>query len=498
MKTHCLFLLFLFTCSLYAQEPANEYAQCGPILNGTAGAAANFGQTLAISGNGEVLAVGALREGANNGAIHLFRRDGETYRPLGNPITTIVPNALFGRSVALNADGTRLAFGTTQRGQGAGNTQLGFIVYTYDVTETGYGNPRFIIGSPMTRQFGAAVDLSSDGNRIVIGDPDGGEFGRAHVYDLNITGWDEIDQLTATTNSGAFGAAVAISGDGEHLLIGAEAVGSDNDLDDVYQYQLNSTSETYDLVRTYEGQVGSNNFGNAVDIDDDGDTFMIADDDADVGVDLPGYVAVYRYRPDGSTRFFANVVTPPTTSRFGQFGSAAALSGDGNTLVVGDFNYSGPANSAGRVYVYNIPEDGRLTLISSNIIGEAAFTYTGRAVAIADDGLRIAVGSSLANANDGFARVYSPLCSPVATREPLLDLPNLRLVTDGTGLTVDFGQALNGASIEATLVSTDGRVIAQRIHRGGRGFTWPLRLPRGLYVLRLRSKGRFVARKFVW
>ena len=498
----CLLLPLLLFYSpgtgVRAQNPVT-YGQCGPDLTGAPGAAGQFGQTLAISGDGNVVAVAALLEGDNNaGAVRLYRRDGEDYLPVGQPITTSAPNALFGRALALNGDGSRLAFSSSLRLTTGGNSQIGFTVFVYDLNGNDYVNTATISGWPTTRQFGASLDMTNDGTRIIVGDPGEAPGGAVYVYDQDpmTNQWTLLQIISAGSASGAFGSAVAVSGDGNHLLVGAEAPGADNDLSDVQQYAISAATDSYQSVRAYEGQVGSADFGVALDIDDTGNTFMIADDGADVGVDLEGYVAVWRYRDDGSLRFFANVVTPPTTSRFGQFGSSAALSGDGTRLVVGDHNFSDPANGVGRVYLYDIPEDGRMRLLTTIATGDEAFFNTGRAVGISTDGNRVAVGSHLANANDGLARVYSPECAPVAVREAVLDLPDLKVYSDGAALRVNYGRELG--AVVSTLVSSDGRVVGRRRDLGGRGYVWAVGLPRGVYFLRLRSAGGMVTRRVVW
>lgn len=493
-------LIFTLFCAAFAVVAYGQYNQCGPTLTGGDGAGGQFGQYLAMSDDGQTVAVGAVLEGANNtGAVRIFRWEGDEYRLLSDPITTTESNALFGRSIALNADGSRLAFGTSLRLNTAGNSQIGFTVYVYDITDNDYQHTATISGAPNTGLFGTALDMSNDGMRLVIGDPDGGVSGRVHIYDLDdgTNQWVESQQIEQTVNSNDFGNAVAISGDGNRIIVGAESTSDDNVTDNVYQYERNPTSGQFVLERTYEPQFGSLSFGIAVDADDDGDTFVIADDRADVGLgsDVFGYVAIYGWNPDGSARFFTTVVSP-TTSGFSNYGTSAAISGDGGTLVVGDNNFTGQALSGGRAAIYQIADNGIATLDETEILGERLF-FTGRAVDVSTDGREIIVGSSLANANDGLARVYSPACEPVSTREAALDLPGLRVYSDGVRLNVDFGRQLAG-SATSTLVSSDGRVLAQRVDADSWGYAWPVDVPRGVYFLQVQGEGGMLTRKFVW
>merc|ERR1712154_20388 len=89
------------------------------------------------------------------------------------------------------------------------------------------------------------------------------------------------------------------------------------------------------------------------------------------------------------------------------FGSSVALSADGRRLVVGaPFNSEGGTYS-GKAYVYTIFGDD-ITLVAE-FLGEAAGDYSGRSVAISDDGKRVAVGAPLndgGGTNSGHVRIY--------------------------------------------------------------------------------------------
>lgn len=146
-----------------------------------------FGASVALSGNGDTLAVGAPLEDASHpgliaGAAYVLMRSGGTWSEqaimkASNPQS----RALFGVSVALARDGGTLAVGASEESS----------------KTTGIG--------------GDQSDASAQG------------AGAAYVFTLKGTNWNQRAYLKAA-NTGAldnFGAHLALSGDGTTLTVGA-------------------------------------------------------------------------------------------------------------------------------------------------------------------------------------------------------------------------------------------------------------------------------------
>ena len=70
-----------------------------------------FGVSVALSANGDVLAVGAMYENNNTGAVRVFEWDGSEYAPVGSPLTNWNSGDYAGTSVAMSADGAIIAVG---------------------------------------------------------------------------------------------------------------------------------------------------------------------------------------------------------------------------------------------------------------------------------------------------------------------------------------------------------------------------------------------------
>lgn len=225
-----------------------------------------FGQALALSRNGETLAVGASREdssatgvdgddslnGANrSGAVYVFQKNGASWLQqayLKAPNTD--SDDAFGYDVALSGEGNTLAVGAYLEDSGAtdldGNMSLNNsadsgAVYLFRRTNSTWLNQAYVKASNTDSNdtFGSSVSLSDSGRTLAVGAPnerssatgiggnqalnDASFAGSVYVFQLAATLWSQTTYVkTDTTAAGdVFGRAVALSGDGSLLIGGA-------------------------------------------------------------------------------------------------------------------------------------------------------------------------------------------------------------------------------------------------------------------------------------
>lgn len=70
-------------------------------------------------------------------------------------------------------------------------------------------------------QFGNSIAISFDGTVLVVGAPEAGATGAAYIFRRNETGWSlEATLLPPVGMQSHFGASVAISSEGETIVIG--------------------------------------------------------------------------------------------------------------------------------------------------------------------------------------------------------------------------------------------------------------------------------------
>ncbi|AWH83698.1 hypothetical protein HYN59_00570 [Flavobacterium album] len=232
--------------------------------NAVTKAADQFGASVSISGDGNTVAVGATYEDGGNaginpvetetksasGAVYVYKRSGSTWS-YNACLKAHVPDAgdWFGNAVSLNSDGTTLAVGAIyEDGSNTGINPLvnnsatnAGAVYVFTNSGSAWSQQAYIKTTGITASdlFGISVDVDNTGNRLVVGasgqDSNGtgvnsgvntsaANSGAAYVYSRSGSTWSSIAMLKAsnTTSGDSFGFSVAISGDGNTVLVGAQ------------------------------------------------------------------------------------------------------------------------------------------------------------------------------------------------------------------------------------------------------------------------------------
>lgn len=223
------------------------------------------GVTLALSADGNTLAVGAPHEDSSSrvvvenqsdnsaesaGAAYVFTRRGTAWSQQAYlKASNADAGDQFGWSIALNGDGSRLAVGAlTEAGRGPGmaadssdNSAVDAgAVYVFARSGTAWTQDAYLKASNAQAgdRFGFSVALSADGNSLVAGsyDEDGGgkgvnpasdeaaqNSGAAYLFVRRGGAWAQDAYLKAsnTVPNMSFGSSVAISPDGGTLAVGA-------------------------------------------------------------------------------------------------------------------------------------------------------------------------------------------------------------------------------------------------------------------------------------
>lgn len=147
------------------------------------------GVSVSLSSDGSILAIGALQNatnGAKSGHVRVFKNSTGTWMQLGQNINGMAEKDFFGESVSLSADGTVLAVGATG-GKLNGVTSGSLSIYQYAAgTWAQKGADVYGTASSYT---GTSVSLSGDGTKVVVGAPftsvTATYSGQARVFDLS-------------------------------------------------------------------------------------------------------------------------------------------------------------------------------------------------------------------------------------------------------------------------------------------------------------------------
>jgi len=173
-------------------RPASSWSQQAYLKASNTGADDLLGQSLALSQDGNTLAVGAPFEdsagapsddtASGSGAVYVFVRSGVTWSQQAYlKATASFAGDAFGTSVALAADGNTLAIGAPLGDgstPGTGNPTTRGVIDTGAVTVFVRGGATWAARSYLqashigaSDQFGMTVALSGDGTRLAVGAP---------------------------------------------------------------------------------------------------------------------------------------------------------------------------------------------------------------------------------------------------------------------------------------------------------------------------------------
>ena len=214
-----------------------------------------FGQSLSLSVSGNILAVSAYREdtsGTNTGAVYTFSRNSNTWSPQSfiKHLAPFRAYESFGQSISLSGDGTVLAIGSPGNDSGATgingdstdtSANASGSAYIFTFNGSSWLQETFIKASntETSDSFGNFVTLSSDGNTLAVSatkedsnatglngneaDNSTGNSGAVYVFKRITGSWEQQAYIKSIVidNNAYFGASTHLSPNGDTLSIGA-------------------------------------------------------------------------------------------------------------------------------------------------------------------------------------------------------------------------------------------------------------------------------------
>ena len=386
----------------WTASAASPWDQLGLDVDGVA-AGDQSGYSVALSDDGTRLAVGAVRDdGTHAGSTRVFQWSGSGWVRMGADIAAESIADESGYSVALSADGTRLAVGA--RLNNAAAPLAGHVrVFRWSGAEW-IKMGADIDGESRYEQAGYAVALSDDGTRLAVGAPGGdGNRGLVRVYGWSGTEWSQLgDTITGDAPSDTSGWSVALSAGGTRLAVGAP--GSDASAANAGRVTVfDWTGSTWTRLGSVDGEAANDFAGRSIALSADGSRLAVGAAKNDgAGVDA-GHTRVYSW--SGSTWLPMGPDVDGDAAN-DQSGAAVALSADGSRLAVGA---PGPGPGHVRVFVWSgsfwVPSGER-------IVGEADDDRSGSSLALSAGGTAVAIGAPRndgAGTNAGSVRIHGSL-----------------------------------------------------------------------------------------
>ncbi len=395
MKTQLILLFAAFFCTnIYAQ-----WVQKGTDIGGEA-TGDRSGRSVALSSDGSTVAIGAYwndGNGANSGQVRVYQWNGSAWAQKGLDIDGEAADDQSGYSLAISSDGNTLAVGAPQNdgnGSNAGHVR----VYNWNGTawiQKGLD----IDGEAAFDKSGWSVSIAADGNAVAIGAIDNNvAAGHVRVYEWSGTAWTQkgtdIDGEMATDWSGY---AVSLSSDANTVAIGApsnNASGTSQiSIGHVRVYNWNGTS-WIQKGTDIDGESAGDDSGTALSLSADGNTVAIgAPQNAGTGTNS-GHVRVYNWNGTSWAQKGLDIDGEAAGDRCG---NSLSISADGNTLAIGAYANTGNGTNAGHVRIFEWNGTAWIQK-GTDIDGEASGDFSAYAVSLSADGNIVAIG---AYANDG-------------------------------------------------------------------------------------------------
>ena len=308
----------------------------------------------------------------------------------------------FGQSVALSGNGDTALIGGDQDDYDEHGAVWAFT--RSGAAWTQQGAKLTANGEVFNGGFGFSVALSTNGNTALISAPDGNGDGAVWVFTRSGSTWTQGVKLTGSgeTGNAGFGESMALSTSGNTALIAG--AGNDGGSGAVWVFTRSGSTWTQQgpkLTGSDENAAGGSvNFGTSVALSGDGNTALVGG-----GGDNNNTGAVWVFTRSGSTWTQQGrkltVIGEPSG---GEFGSRVALSADGSTALIGDY-----VQGHGAVWVFTRSgstwTQGTKLTGTGSTSGDIAFGFS---VALSADGDTALVGATNSFTNNtGAAWVFT-------------------------------------------------------------------------------------------
>jgi hypothetical protein len=397
---HFLIILFSTICLLSISSLGFAQTQLGTSIIGEA-SDDGFGYSTSLSSDGYRLAVGAPRNdenGADSGHVRVYQWSGSVWAQLGTEIEGKAAGDNFGRAVSLSSDGNRVAIGASGNDDN-GNNSGHVRVYQW----SGSAWKRLgtdINGEAAGDNFGFAASISSDGNRVAIGgrnnDGNGTNSGHVRVYQWSGSAWKRLGtDINGEAANDRSGHALSLSGDGALLAIGARLNDGNGDGSGHVRIYEWSGSNWTQLGIDINGETVGDNFGYSVSLSANGKRLAIGAPQNDDNGNNSGHVRVYHWSGSAWTQLGVDIDGEAAND---QSGVRVSLSSDGNRLAIGAIYNDGDEDISGHARVYQW-SDVAWTQIGTDINGEIADDRFGRGVSLSPNGNRLAIGATGSDIN---------------------------------------------------------------------------------------------------
>jgi len=340
-----------------------------------------------------------------------------------------------GWGLALSANGDTAVVTNSSFGSGAPGTAWIFVRSGTTWSQQGSA----LTNGTAQNGFGISVAMSADGDTVLIGGYGEKEYeGAAWIYVRRGSTWTEQAEIVGSDEeyNSRFGRSVALSADGNTALVGG--IGDNSYQGAAWVFERSDSSWTQDGPKL-TGTTAFSEFGNSVALSADGATAV-------VGAPAEGPLgAVWVFDRTGPGWVYESRLVGADQEGWAKFGSSVSISGDGETLLIGGLEDD---EGAGAAWVFDrsgsewYQRNPKFTGI-----GEDGPSEFGASLALSFDGDSAIVGGYSGYNAQGAAWVFRRVAGTWHEQEQLHAQEAYRFVEFGTNvaLSADGNTALIGA-----------------------------------------------------
>lgn len=357
-----------------------------------------FGQTVALSSNGNTLAVSAVYDddgGSNSGSVFVYSISGSTMTQTGSTITGDGAGDQSGMSLGINSDGDIVAIGSNLADSPSRNWASTGHIRAFEYSSSSWSQLGSAIEGDLYFDQFASVAINSDGTRVAGSSwKHDDEWGHVKVfdYDTSTNSWSQLGSDLDGDEQQNLGMSVAINSNGNRVASGAPYYDTD------YTNSEAGTVKVWDWDGSQWSQVGSDIDGDVAD-DLFGYSVALSANGSRLAIGAPkhdtnGSVKVFEYSDGSWTQLGSDIDgTGSSSASVGSdFGWKVDLNATGSRLAVGAPNDASGTTRSGSVSLYDW-NGSAWVLAGSRIDGENLLDKFGWSLSLNSSGNRVAVGA---------------------------------------------------------------------------------------------------------
>jgi len=357
------------------------------------------GSAVDMSGDGTTVIVGAMNNsvnGTNFGHARVFRWINNSWAQLGNDIDGANGGDKAGSAVAISSNGNRVAVGSPRHSSSRGQVRIfdwNAATTSWDIVGTS------IVGTTNGEEFGKSVDISSSGHRIIVGQPEGA-IGLIRAYEWSGSSWIQMgNDIVGPSGVGRFGNEVAMSSDGGVIA----AITAPFQSSPIEEFNRGNV-QVFRWSGTAWEQVGADIRGELSTLIANGDVALSADG-LSVAVGFPRQERVRTYTWNGSS-WQQRGTELVGSNDDGYYGFKIEFAKNGDRIAIGG-PWNSNSSGRVRVFDWDNASSAwveTVNPIAGDVVSTRG-DELGHGIGMSSDGTRVAIGAP--NNNGGHVRVYS-------------------------------------------------------------------------------------------